>query len=206
MKILKNKIIFIGIILFILLGLVLFFYSSFSSKMAEKTGQVDSSIYYPENQVSQEFGDKILRVRQLVLEGKLSEAKNFSDEVERQSKTAPEKAMTANIQGYISEQENNFSQAEHYYKQAVLFYPNFSYAHMNLALVNINEKKFTDALANAEKAVSYTPSEAPVHAVYALALFNNNQKERALKEINKALEIDPKNEKWKDIRQSIQKE
>lgn len=126
--------------------------------------------------------------RQLVNQGKLSEALQAYQRIDDQDAAKPTAMVElAMILTHVDEH-----QAEVVANQAVQLDPKDGRSYGVLGLLCCRQKNWAEAVSNLEKAAQLHPDEAWIQANFAWALGKTNQWPRASSAVDKALQIDSK--------------
>lgn len=142
---------------------------------------------------------------------KILESKNYDGSIKAVNDLQPKTKNDADrvfsnlilVQAYIGkkDQENTKKSAE----ALIKYGSKFSLGYRYMSQVDLDEKNYKDALDQARKAVEIDPNQAYNHYLLSIALYWNYQDAEALKEIKKAVQLDPSNTEYKKELDSQQK-
>ena len=96
----------------------------------------------------------------------------------------------------IEERKQAFELLRHCTEQALKCDPSCSDAYAMLGLCNLNDKKYDDAIVNANKSVKLAPNHASNYAISATILNKCGQPEIAIERIRKAMRLCPVYPMW----------
>jgi tetratricopeptide (TPR) repeat protein len=160
--------------------------------------------YYPENYISKSFASKVNLIKTYNEKQQYSDMKAALATLEETASTREEKAVAANWMGIYLEQVKNYKDAERYYQKATEIYPDYATAYANLSMTQrYYLYKDEDAVKNAQISVKLTPQDAWSHYALGLALYDSGKKEEGIKELEKAVQLDPKDASYKKTLQEV---
>ena len=104
----------------------------------------------------------------------------------------PDNAQLHNALGCAFRITENANEAQANFERAVLLDPNYALARKNLAIVQIDNRDFEDAILNLETVLDENPNQADAYNYMGLAYFFKDNSEKAEELFLKSISIDGK--------------
>lgn len=109
-----------------------------------------------------------------------------------QIETVPENSKLYTALGCAFRMDGNINEAQSCFERAVLLDQYYVPARRNLALIQIDNEDFDDAIVNLETLIDQNPNQADVYNYLGLAYAFENKKEEAEKMFLKSISVDGK--------------
>jgi len=133
--------------------------------------------------------------------GKYEEAiESFQRTIELQ----PDSPVPYNNLGIAYTQQREYTEAEKAFKQAIKIVPEFDASYLNLAKLYLEQNIQLDEVIRLAKQAARLSESAAMHDVLASAYFQKGMYKEALEEINKAINLAPDEEIYREFRKQIE--
>jgi tetratricopeptide (TPR) repeat protein len=113
------------------------------------------------------------------------------DSFEAAIKKNPKQADAHHYLGVVMEKTGDRAAAKKHYEDALAADPNLEEAAVNLVAINIEDKKWDDAVTLAKKILAKNAKNAPMHVNLAVALAGKDDKAGATKSFEDAIKLEP---------------
>lgn len=113
------------------------------------------------------------------------------DAFEGAIKKNPKQADAHHYLGVVMEKTGDRGAAKKHYEDALAADPNLEEAAVNLVALNIEDKKWDDAVALAKKVLAKNAKNAPMHVNLAVALAGKDDKAGASRSFEDAIKLEP---------------
>lgn len=147
--------------------------------------------------VSQDILDDQARAYALIGEKKFNDASGVAEEMITESKTDIEKALAYQVKAEVLMNQNRFVEAKAPFLESLKLSDQLPGVYEGLAIVSINEKKYTAAKDYATKATSFEKPTAGSYYWLGVSYSYLKNNELAVSNLEKAVEMDPSNEFYK---------
>lgn len=115
------------------------------------------------------------------------------EEIELASELDPDHPTVLNIQGIIAYHDDEYEEAMEFYQKCLDVNPSYSVAHSNRALVYYQQDESEKAIEEYKKCIEAAPARSTGYANYGRHLKDNEGKyDKAMEQLNKAIELNPK--------------